>query len=91
MDMDFVINIEGININFTDIELSYSRLQNITTLTSKKIYTLLSSMFETKEAVSNLRIPVLWVSPRNISNEMSDDEIADVLSKAVIDAIKQRV
>ena len=93
--MDFMVTIEDINVKFTDINFGSQRLHIITTLLSKKIYRLLYSVIQIQQTTNNnnnLRVPILWVSPKeDISENMSDEEISDILSTSVVEEIKKRI
>ena len=94
--MDFIVTVEGININFSDISIDPARLNSITTILSKKLYQMFNSLIQTNSTMSsnnnnNLHVPILWVYPTDVSEKMSDEEISDVLSISVVDAIKKRI
>lgn len=94
--MDFIITIEDLNIKFTDVNIDPERLNRITTFLPKKVYQLLHSLFLTNDAAydydnNNLHMPILWVSPKEISEDMSDEEISDILSVSVVEEIKKRI
>lgn len=93
--MDFIVTIEDLNINFTDVNIDQERLNRITTFLPKKVYQLLHSLFQTSDAAyddnNNMHMPILWVSPKEISEDMSDGEISDILSVSVVEEIKKRI
>ena len=92
--MDFIVTIEDINIKFTDINFDPERLNRITTSRTKKNISITSFiMLQTNNCHSNnnLHVPILWVSPKEISENMSDEEISDILSISVVEEIKKRI
>ena len=92
--MDFIVTIEDLNINFADINIDPDRLNRITTFLPKKVYQLLHSLFQTNDAPydnNSLHMPILWISPKEISEDMSDEEISDILSISVVEEIKKRI
>lgn len=92
--MDFIVTIEDLNINFADINIDPDRLNRITTFLPKKVYQLLHSLFQTNDATydnNSLHMPILWISPKEISEDMSDEEISDILSISVVEEIKKRI
>ena len=92
--MDFIVTIEDLNINFADINIDPDRLNRITTFLPKKVYQSLHSLFQTNDAAydnNSLHMPILWISPKEISEDMSDEEISDILSISVVEEIKKRI
>jgi hypothetical protein len=86
--VEFLINIEGININFTDVNIEPDRVNTISVLLSKKLYLLLDSLFQASaEMAENSQISILWVATESINSEMSDEDIANNLAKAIVKAV----
>lgn len=86
------LSIEGININFTDVNIDRDRVNTISVLLSKKLYLLLDSLFQAStEMAENSQIPMLWVTTDNINPEMSDEDIANNLAKAIVKGVINQV
>ena len=87
---NFDIQIEDLTVKFQDINFDYARINNLTKIIAKKIYSILDSSNILPDG-RNIRIPTLWIPPLYISEFMGDEEIANLISKSVFEAILRHV